>query len=63
MMFKLEIDMENEAFVDYPATELCLLLDATKRQVMAQRDDLTEGRGHVFDTNGNRVGRWGIDDA
>lgn len=60
MMFKLEIDMENEAFVDYPATELCLLLDATKRQVMAQRDDLTEGRGSVFDTNGNRVGTWWV---
>ena len=56
MRFTCEIDMDNAAFDDTPATELARILEAIAER--ARDDGQTEDRVH--DYNGNTVGQWEI---
>ena len=55
MDFKLEINMDNAAFTEYPEEELSrILADAGNK--------ITDGHtsAHIYDINGNNVGNWEI---
>lgn len=53
MRFALTFDCNNSAFVPEPTDEILAVLNRVRGAVA---DGLTEGS--VFDTNGNRVGRF-----
>ena len=55
MKFTCEIDMDNAAFDDCPATEAARILRNVARMV-------EEGRGNakLLDTNGNTVGKFAV---
>lgn len=58
MKFKLEIDMGNAAFEDYP-DELPKLLELMA--LLARGNKWIKGdSGPLFDTNGNKVGAWEV---
>lgn len=50
-MFKVEIDMENDAFVDYKEQELAMILRHLANEVEASNLER-----ELRDSNGNRVG-------
>lgn len=52
-MFKLEIETTNEAFDPYPSDEVANLLEIAAHRVRGGFDS-----GSLFDTNGNKVGRF-----
>lgn len=54
-MFKLEIETTNAAFDPYPEHELAEILRNTIEVLMMGAE-----RGSLFDTNGNKVGRFGF---
>lgn len=55
--FKLRLDLEKDAFADGNRMEkIAEFLDDAKRQVL---DGYSAG--HLFDTNGNRVGQFEIE--
>jgi hypothetical protein len=64
MKFVLEIEMDNAAFENYPTTELCALLEKTKRQVNEFRDVeellAPNTEGQLLDHNGNSCAAWRI---
>lgn len=53
-MFKLEIETTNEAFDPYPSDEVANLLEIAAHRVRFGPLD----SGSLFDTNGNKVGRF-----
>jgi hypothetical protein len=53
--FKLEFEMDNEAFDDNQQYEIARILDEIKRDVLR----LSTGR-KIRDINGNTVGKWDI---
>lgn len=55
MQFFCKIKCDNEAFSEYPATELARLL-----RKVASRIEGGEEAGFCIDTNGNLVGRWDV---
>jgi hypothetical protein len=58
MEFKLTFNMDNAAFSgDYgQVSEIIHILDKVKKQI-----DFTDGSA-IMDSNGNKVGEWGITD-
>ena len=56
MKFKIEFDMNNAAFDDYPESEIYSILDNVKTKVI---DGFVHGR--VRDANGNTIGYWTIE--
>jgi len=55
MYFSCEINMDNDAFTDYPEIELGNILNRVRRQI---RD---ESNGEIImDSNGNKEGAWRI---
>lgn len=58
MKFKLEIDMDNSAFEEYP-DELSRLLDLMA--ILARDNKFRDGdSGPLYDRNGNRVAKWEV---
>lgn len=57
MSFKLQIDLDNDAFEGDPRPELSRLLTQVALRVQ-NNATAYEGTGKIQDTNGNYVGRW-----
>lgn len=57
-MFKLTIEMGNEAFADDPNEELARLLERAAKRL---RDGYAEDT--LRDANGNTVGKWSVGNA
>ncbi len=55
MTFKMEVDMDNAAFEERPASELGRLLRQAARKIEQGADG-----GKLMDINGNSVGRWEV---
>lgn len=55
MRFIMQVDMDNDAFQEHPATELARLLLAVQEDVCAGVDSDT-----LMDVNGNTVGSWAV---
>lgn len=55
MKFKLDIEMDNAAFEEFPEKELIRILRNTEDQI---RNGKTYG--NLIDYNGNSCGQWGI---
>lgn len=53
MQCSIEVTMDNAAFEDEPATELAVILRKLVTRIEAGETDCA-----LFDTNGNRVGRF-----
>ena len=59
MKFTMTIDMDNDAFGQYPESELGEILEKTARKIIRQGAHV--GDWDLFDTNGNRVGCFEIE--
>lgn len=60
MKFKLTIDLDNDAFkaCDGEGLELAIIMQRLALR-FPERIESGDG-GNVFDSNGNRVGRWDV---
>ena len=58
MKFKLEIDIENEAFEPIPAAEVSRILNDLGYRLGC---GLCDSCGPLIDINGNKVGSYGIE--
>ncbi len=56
MRFTLEIECDNDAFEPSPKMEIARILCATVKRIKSGADS-----GPLFDENGNKVGKWGIE--
>jgi len=52
-IFKLELDLENDAFAADPHREVARILRETAGEIEEHRPG-----GRLLDVNGNDVGRW-----
>jgi hypothetical protein len=51
----MEVDCDNAAFDDIPASELAGIIEKARRAIMRGQFD-----GVCYDSNGNRVGEWAV---
>ncbi len=54
-VFRLAIDMTDDALASHHPHELATILERVAAQIRMGAD-----KGRAFDTNGNSVGRWNI---
>lgn len=60
-VFRLEIEMENAAFVDDPAPhEVARILDKLANRLNRRVDFYIGEGGVLLDLNGNTVGKWTV---
>jgi hypothetical protein len=57
-MFKIELETDNDAFQDNKRNEVAAILQA----IVETLQDGSPTSGGCYDTNGNRVGRWSLED-
>ena len=67
MKFKLEIDLENDAFTTYfenvrSAEQVARVLQEVVLAVLSAGELSTDDTSDVRDTNGNTVGRWAVEE-
>jgi hypothetical protein len=56
VMFKLEIDTDNDSFQPDPREEIARILEDVAEALLARPAADTKGKAPLFDTNGNRCG-------
>lgn len=54
---RVEIDSGDAAVVDSPYEELAIILEKVAKKLRSEPED---GSTPIFDSNGNRVGRWNL---
>ena len=57
MEFKLEFNMDNAAFVQYPEGEVMRILENTIAALL-----IGQVYSGILDHNGNIIGKWSIDE-
>lgn len=57
MEFKLQFNMDNEVFDEFPSTEVIRIFDDIKVSIW-----IGIFRDVVMDVNGNKIGQWSISD-
>jgi hypothetical protein len=55
MRFDMHFDMDNAAFEDAPHMEIKTIFDGIVELVRMNVEE-----GTIFDSNGNKVGEWGV---
>ena len=58
MKFKVEITMNNQAFVDDPNELSRILIKLANRLEFPDWENVTPDYGNLRDINGNKVGTW-----
>ena len=67
MKFKLEIELENDAFTTYfenvrSAEGVARVLQEAVMNVLSEGELSTGDTGNLRDVNGNKVGRWVVEE-
>jgi len=55
MKFTLKIESEDQAMTDYPIEEMTQILSDIIKKLTSDYNG-----GTIHDTNGNKIGNWGI---
>lgn len=66
MKFRLEIECDNDAFDERPHTEIARILEEAAQRVRENISFAASGNGvpfHLYDTNGNKCGRFSYSGA
>jgi len=63
--FKLNIEMDNDAFRDYPSNELSRILEELAQTIWNRGIYflIRSGQTLIYDINGNKIGQFSMEDT